>query len=256
MYLDDARFDLFLAGSAAETRMAQALRYRVFVEELGVSGASVDTLAGLERDRFDDHADHLLLFDRGRGAEAGPVAVTRLLRADQAEAAGGFYTEGEFDLAPLRRSGRRLLELGRTCLDAGYRGGPAMLHLWQGVADYVADHGAEILFGTASFPGTDTAALAGPLSILHHRHRAPEALRPVAKPPGAAAMDLLPETAIDAAAAMRAMPALIKAYLRLGGQVGEGAFVDADFNCIDVCLLLDTATMSDRHRAIYARAKG
>jgi putative hemolysin len=66
-------------------------------------------------------------------------------------------------------------------------------------------------------------------------------------------MDLLPENAIDRTAAMLATPALIKAYLRLGGFVGDGAFVDAAFNTTDVCLVLDTARMNDRQRAIYER---
>ena len=30
-----------------------------------------------------------------------------------------------------------------------------MYHLWNGLADYVAEHGIEILFGVASFHGTD-----------------------------------------------------------------------------------------------------
>jgi len=41
----------------------------------------------------------------------------------------------------------------------------------------VETRGVEILFGTASFHGTDVAALAPALSLLHHRHLAPEAIR-------------------------------------------------------------------------------
>ena len=40
--------------------------------------------------------------------------------------------------------------------------------------------------------------------------------------------------------------------LRLGGVVGEGAWIDRTFNTTDVCLILDTARMSERRRAIYA----
>ena len=52
---------------------------------------------------------------------------------------------------------------------------------------------------------------------------------------------------------MLAMPALIKAYLRLGGFVGEGAFVDRDFNTTDVCLLMDTAAMGEKYKSFYSR---
>jgi putative hemolysin len=66
-------------------------------------------------------------------------------------------------------------------------------------------------------------------------------------------MDLMPETGIDRTAAMLATPALIKAYLRLGGFVGDGAYIDHAFNTTDVCLVLDTARMNQRQRAIYQR---
>jgi putative hemolysin len=65
-------------------------------------------------------------------------------------------------------------------------------------------------------------------------------------------MDLIPEAEIERPVAMRAVPALIKAYLRLGGCVGEGAFVDHAFNTIDVCLVMDTARLSARQRALYS----
>jgi putative hemolysin len=49
------------------------------------------------------------------------------------------------------------------------------------------------------------------------------------------------------------MPALIKAYLRLGGFVGDGAYIDHAFNTTDVCLLMDTSAMSERHKGFYTR---
>ena len=57
-------------------------------------------------------------------------------------------------------------------------------------------------------------------------------------------------------AAMAATPALIKAYLRLGGFVGDGAWIDRAFNTTDVCLVMDTGQMSARHREFYIRKAG
>jgi putative hemolysin len=183
------------------------------------------------------------------------VGVYRLMRAEQAAAAGQFYSEDEYDVGPLRATGRRLLELGRSCVHPDYRGGTAMMQLWGGLADYIATHDIEVMFGVASFHGTDPARIAGPLSLLHHRHLAPPDIRPKARAPGAQAMDLVSEAEIDRPAATRELPALIKAYLRLGGFVGAGAFIDRAFNCIDVCLVMDVERMSLKHRAIYGRAK-
>lgn len=240
-----------LAETEEELRAAQRLRYEIFVAELGSDGPMVDHEARLERDRFDVFFDHLLLVDDARGAEV--VGVYRLLRGDQALEAGQFYSEDEYDLTPLRRSGRSLLELGRSCLARPYRGGPGMYHLWQGLADYVARHGIEIMFGVASFHGTDPEALADPLSFLHHRYLAPSDLRTRARPEHFRSMNLRPEETLDRHAAMLRVPPLIKAYLRLGGYVGDGAYVDHLFNTTDVCLIMDTARLTDRHKSIYSK---
>lgn len=243
-------FSVRLARSEADLRAAQALRYEVFVRELGAGGDLVDHDAGLEIDRFDPFFDHLLVQD-DRSAEV--VGVYRLMRSEQAEQAGQFYSEDEYDLSVLRQSGRRLLELGRSCLHADYRGGMAMFHLWSGLSDYVEDHGIELLFGTASFHGTDVEALKQPLSMLYHNHLAPEEIRVRSLEAHYQPMDLLPEAALQRPEAMRAIPALIKAYLRLGGFVGDGAYVDHTFNTTDVCLILDTARLNERQRKIYSR---
>ncbi len=239
-------YTVTLARSDADIRAAQNLRYSVFVEELGGDGPMVDHADRLERDAFDAHADHLILW-----YQDAVVGAYRLLRDDAVPPGERFYGEAEYDLAPLHGSGRKLLELGRSCLHRDHRGGTALFQMWQGLARYVAEHGIEILFGVASFHGIDVAALAGPLSLLHHRHLAPEPLRVrsrVYQP-----MDLIAEADLDRRAAMLQMPALIKAYLRLGGTIGDGAFIDHAFNTTDVCLIVDTARLNPAQSAHYTR---
>ena len=243
---DQDGYRVHLARNADDLRAAQRLRYDVFVTELGGSGRGVDHAAGLETDAFDAAADHLILRDVATGKVVG---VYRLMRDEHVAGQGGFYTEQEYDLAPLLRSGRSLLELGRSCVHPDHRGGPAMFLLWSGVARYIALHGCEVLFGVASLPGTDPDALAAPLSLLHHRHLAPVGLRPRARQ--FQRMDLIAEPDLDRRAAMIALPALIKGYLRLGGGVGQGAFVDHAFNCTDVCMVMDTAALNARAARLY-----
>ncbi len=245
----EPQFHTRMARDAADVEAAQALRYRVFVQEMGSDGPGVDHARGLETDRFDPHFDHLLLIDAA--ADDRVVGVYRLANSAQAQAAGRFYSDSEYDLALLIASGRRLLELGRSCLDPAYRGGAAMFHLWSALAEHIAAQQIEILFGTASFPGTDVHRIAPALSLLHHAHLAPPDLRVRAR--AFQPMDLIPADRIDRRAAMLAVPALIKAYLRLGGVVGDGAYVDHAFNTIDVCLIMDTARLNARQAAIYAK---
>jgi putative hemolysin len=255
---DDASLILRLARDDRDLCAAQRLRYKVFVQEMGGNGPLVDHANRLERDTLDPWFDHLLLIDPRRDAEAldDVVGAYRLLPSDRADMAGGFYSAGEFDLSPLIGSGRKLLELGRSCVHPDHRGGAAMLLLWNGLADYVLERGIEVLFGAASFPGVDPDRHAASLSHLFHNHLAPPHLRVRALVPGRQEMDLLPAQTLDRRAAITGIPALIKAYLRLGGFVGDGAFVDGAFNTTDVCLVMDTAEMSARHRQFYIRKSG
>lgn len=232
---------------------AQRLRYRVFVQELGGDGPMVDHAAGIETDRFDPFFEHLLLIDQSLPEGDNVVGAYRLLTCDRAAEAGGFYSEREYDLTALTSSGRRLLELGRSCLAPEYRGGTGMFHLWNALARYVTEQKIDVLFGVASFHGTDIAALAPALSVLHARHLAPEDLRVRARDDSYQAMDLMQVDGPERVKAMLQTPALIKAYLRLGGFVGEGAFVDHDFNTTDICLILDTARMNPAQKTIYTR---
>lgn len=246
------QFETRLAKDEGDLIESQRLRYCVFVEELGGTGDGVDRDAMLERDAFDPHCDHLILLDRARPKHEGQVVgVYRMLRCDALPDGMSYYSEGEYDLSLLKSSGRRLLELGRSCLHPDYRGGAAMFHLWQGLSDYIDRHRIEVLFGVASFHGTDVDAVAQSLSHLHHTHLAPPELRP--RSLVHQSMGIIPPEGIDRPKAMKDTPALIKAYLRLGGKVGDGAFIDREFNTIDVCLVMDTDRMSRKHRDIYSR---
>jgi len=244
------QFRTRLAQTPQDLRAAQRLRYEVFVAELGGGGAGVDHDARLETDKFDAHYDHLLLEDLSR-PEAPVVGVYRLMPGTRLSEIGAFYTEDEYDISVLREGGRELLELGRSCLHPAYRGGTALAEMWRALADYVRERGIEVLFGVASFHGTDVAALAQPLSHLNDRHLAPPDLRVRARSAHARPMNILPPAQIDRIAAVRAIPALIKGYLRLGGFVGAGAYVDHAFNTTDVCLVMDVNLVSDKHLGFY-----
>ncbi len=249
----ERHFILKLAQSHNDVIAAQRLRYRVFVRELGAAGPSVDHILNRESDDFDAVYDHLILIDRrlDPATQDHVVGVYRLLRSDVAQ--GNFYSASEFDLSPLLASGRKLLELGRSCVDTRYRGGVAMYLLWNGLADYVLEHRIEILFGVASYHGTDTGAIAQSLSYLNRYHLAPREARVRVCPQHYQRLDLVPDAQIDRIAALAQTPPLIKAYLRLGGTIGDGAYIDHNFNTIDVCLLMDTARMSERHKRAYTR---
>jgi len=165
----------------------------------------------------------------------------------------GFYSAAEYDLSPLLQSGRNLLELGRSCIDGRVRGGVGMYLLWNALADYVIKHKIDVMFGVASYHGTDIGAISQSLAYLHHHHLAEPENRVRARSDNFQRLDIIAPEMIDREVAMAQTPGLIKAYLRLGGAIGDGAFIDRNFNTTDVCLLMDTAKMSERHKQAYTR---
>lgn len=246
-----------LAASPEEIEASQRLRYKVFYEEGSAHADEVAARTGRDQDRFDGICDHLLVVDRNGAGDAdlmladGQVVGTyRLLRQEVAEAHGGFYTAGEFDIAPLieaRRGTARFLELGRSCVLRPYRTKPTVELLWQGIWNYVRLHRLDVMFGCASLEGVDPAPLALPLSFLHHHCRAPEEWRVRALPERYVAMDILPVEEVDMRAAVKALPPLIKGYMRLGAYFGDGAVVDHQFNTTDVLIILPVSAINERY---------
>ncbi len=255
MNVDAFQFEVRLAQNDEDVAAAQRLRYRVFVEEMGATATAEEHSKRLEMDKFDPYFEHLLLIDKTLDADPldRVVGVYRLMRGSVARGGIGFYGATEYDLSKLTGMKRETLELGRSCIAKEYRGGLGMHQLWDGLGDYVIQHDIRILFGVASFHSADPEPLAEALSFLHHNHLAPEELRVRAVDAHYTPMDRMPASQIDKRRALQKIPSLIKAYLRLGGFVGEGAFVDHDFNTVDVCLIMDTQKMAEKYRAFYSR---
>lgn len=243
-----------IASTAEEIDAAQALRYRVFYQEMGAT-PSVDAASNhRDRDEFDEVADHLLVVDHGIGDGAdGVVGTYRLIRQEAVESIGRFYSADEYDITPLTNFPGRLLELGRSCVDAGYRGRAVMQLLWRGIAAYVALHEIDVMFGCASLNGTDPDAVATELTYLYWHHLAPPALRPRALPERYVDMRRFDPATLDPARASQTLPPLIKGYLRLGGFVGDGAVIDNQFNTVDVAIIVKSDLITERYVKHYER---
>jgi putative hemolysin len=248
------QLDVRIARSEEEIAAAQALRYRIFYDEMGARPTLAMQAARRDIDAYDSICDHLLAIDHGADGRPQVVGTYRLLRQSVAQAHRGFYSAGEYDLTPLLTlgSGGQLLELGRSCVAAEHRTPTTISLLWRGIATYLAAHGITHMFGCASLPGPNPAAHAAELSYLHHHHRAPEPLR--AKALIDAPMDLLTPGSYDVKAAQRALPPLIKGYLRVGAMVGDGAFVDTQFNTVDIFVVMPVGGITRRYLDRFATA--
>ena len=273
--------ELRLAERPKDVKKAQKLRYQVFFEEMSAVADPIAKLARRDMDLYDTVCDHLIVSDHAakptgavrslaatlipglqgfevagaaEDAKKPPVVGTyRLLRQEVADQTLGFYTAGEFDIEPLiaRHRGLNFLELGRSCVLKPYRDKRTVELLWHGIWAYVIAHKSDVMIGCASLEGVDPEKLRLPLSYLHHFHAAPAEWRAEALPGKRARFDLLPKETIDMRAALRTLPPLIKAYLRLGAYVGDGAVVDEAFGTTDVLIVLPKAAINPRYIVYY-----
>lgn len=247
----DGRFEVRLTRRADDIRAAQRLRYQVFYEEMAAQPTPEMARLQLDFDKFDDLCDHLMVFDRSLPLAEQAVGTYRLLRRSVAEYHGGFYSASEYDLSPmLNQVGPRggLLELGRSCVHRDYRSNAIIQLLWRGISTYIDDHGIEFMFGCASLAGTDPDQHAMALSYLHHNHLPPEAWRVRALPARHESMNRLPADKVSPKAAIHALPPLIKAYLRLGAYIGDGAVIDEQFGTTDVFILLPVSRIAAKYQ--------
>lgn len=245
-----------LAKNQSEIEAAQHLRYRVFYNEQGAI-ASPD-VSKLERDydEIDSIADHLIVIDETKKHDnLGIVGTYRLIRQEIADQFGKFYTDDEFNIAPLRENGGYLLELGRSCTAKEYRTRPVLQLLWQGIAEYIAHYDIDTLFGCASFRTTSPDDLKQELSYLFHNHLAPESLRAKTLPDLYVDMNMMEANELDPKKVLQSLPPLVKGYLRAGAFVGDGAFIDHQWGSIDVCIILRTDLLSQRYKKHYDRKK-
>lgn len=239
-----------LAVDGDDVAAAQALRYRVFYEEM--SARPTEEMRALRRDfdAFDLICDILLVEDAAREPGDQVVGTYRLLRQEVAERNGGFYSEAEYDLSPIRplfTRERQALELGRSCVDRSYRNNATIHLLWRGIASYVGRHRIGWMFGCASLHGTDPDVLAPQLSFLYHNCLAPEDRRARAVPERHVEMNRLPADRLENRRVLQSLPPLVKGYLRLGGTIGDGAVVDHQFGTTDVFVLVSLDRIGERY---------
>jgi putative hemolysin len=244
-----------LATTTKEIRQAQKLRFKVFYEEMSAVPNAGSLLLRRDVDEYDTICDHLLVLDHDappkpfRPHKPKVVGTYRLLRQDVSDRNWGFYTAGEYDIAPMvgAHPGLRFLELGRSCVLKDHRNKRTVELLWHGIWTYVLHYRIDVMFGCASLEGTDPRQLALPLSFLHHFARAPEDWRTRALPERYTSMDLLAKEAVDPKAALHALPPLIKGYLRLGASFGDGAVIDRQFGTTDVLVILPVSAINKRY---------
>lgn len=245
-------FEVRMTRTKEERRQVRALRYRVFVEEEGASATEEQKNLREEYDSYDRFAEYLGVFHEGR-----VVGTYRIINRDAAEKMGGFYTETEFDISKIKKSGANIVEMSRACVAPEYRENALVMRLlWAGLGEYIMRHKIGIVFGVASWTGTNPAESAQAISYLYYNHLSPLSLRATVEStklapgvnPKLTRMNILPEVFVDANIARRQMTPLVKGYLRINATFGRGVFIDKPFNSYDVFVMLRTKDMDALYR--------
>lgn len=248
LVLEAGNLHLSLCRSKEDLLEAQRLRYRFF------SGEENPDPNGIDSDAYDDVCEHLLVKDINQPEGKQIVGTYRMIRREAAKKVGMFYSAHEFDISKIEAYEGELLELGRSCVAEEYRSRAAMQLLWRGIGAYVAEHNVKLMFGCGSFDGVDPEEHKVALSYLHHYHLAPEELRTSALPPHDLDINFIPKDELDAKRAFNAIPALLKGYLRVGGIIGNGAFIDHECKTIDVCIMVRMDAVTDRYFNRYGQS--
>ncbi|HEY1150908.1 MAG TPA: GNAT family N-acyltransferase [Pseudoduganella sp.] len=236
------RLTLSMASTQEELREVQRLRYKVFIESMGLTSLASED--GLDSDEFDDVCDHLIV----RDADSLKVVGTyRLLNPVGARKVGRVYSENEFDLGRLRHLRGRMVEAGRACIHPDYRGGSVIMLLWSGLAEYMRRHQCEYLTGCASISLADGGHNA--VAVYQHllkAHMAPAEYRVTPHLP-------FPIGQVEPARSAQ-VPALLKGYMRSGAWIcGEPAW-DPDFESADLFVMMPLANLDSRYARHYGVA--
>ena len=258
-YVRQGSIEVRLARSLKEIKAAQKLRYNIFYEEMHAKPDWRMRVTRRDIDPYDIFCDHLLVLDHDRPKGKRIVGTYRLLRQEVAQTHDGFYSSGEYDLSPLMTDSfraqigedKQLLELGRSCVHKDYRANSTINLLWKGIAEYLKEHNIAYMFGCASFEGTDPAKFIQSMSYLYHNHLVPDDFKVRALSDQFVDMNRVPAEELDVRMARRALPPLIKGYLRIGCFIGDGAVVDEQFGTTDVFILLPVEKIAKRYSKKY-----
>jgi putative hemolysin len=198
----------------------------------------------IDKDEYDEICDHLIAVDIEKDKVIGTY---RLIKKSHLTTVKTFLTETEFNLDPLKKY--EILEVGRAVVKQEYRDGVTIGMLWKGVIRYAVSEKVDIMIGTASFHGTDPKVYKNTLTYLYEKHLSPIDIRCYANKDSYSPLKLLEE--YDELMVKKEMPPLVKGYINLGATIGDGVYIDKQFNSCDVLIVLVIKDINPRYLKRY-----
>jgi len=217
------RYRVRFAENAADLQAALALRRLTF-------GATA-THNHLETDGFDDICRHILV-ENNRDNQL--VCCYRVLSFQSGKDIKRSYAAQFYDLQNLAAFSHPMIELGRFCVRPEAKDPDILRYAWAMLAQIVDAAQAKLIFGCASFSGTNPAPYGPSFALLRDRFLAPENWKPAVKKQDIIHYSKELYDEVNVKAGLKSMPSLLKSYLAMGGWVSDHAVVDHDLNTLHV----------------------
>jgi putative hemolysin len=237
---------LRFAQTPEELDAVLKLRFEVFNLELD-EGFQESFQTGKDEDELDARFHHLAISLESTGDIVGTY---RMQTAHMAEAMGGFYSEGEFDLSGIPSDIlRESVEIGRACVAREHRNGRVLQLLWRGLAQYLMWNEKRYLFGCCSLTSQDRDLGYRVHQFLIEEGHAHPACRVIPRE----GLECPADAVRDGPRPDVHIPALFQSYLNLGARVCGPPAIDQLFQTIDYLVLLDTHALDERIFRVFFR---
>ena len=232
------RFVARFAASDADLEAAQRLRHLAFIAGTGARPRA----DGRDADAFDARCRHVLVEEVRTGRL---VCCFRLLPLRDGGESGLSYAAQYYELSGLSGFTGRMVEMGRFCVHPEVRDPDVLRVAWGAMTRFVDATGVRLLFGCASFPGTDPAPYRDAFALLREVHLAPAHWRPTVTAPEVARFSdcATPAGSWDRRRAAATLPPLLRTYLSMGGRVSDHAVIDRDLGTLHVFVGLEIAAI-------------
>lgn len=159
------------------------------------------------------------------------------------------YTGSFYGIDPI---GSPCLEIGRFCVAPTAPVAEVLRTAWAVLTRLVDAEGVKFIFGCASFEGTDPARYADVFALLLLRHQSELPIKVKASETKRLADVQAPQ--LDAIAALKQIPALLRSYLALGGFVGDHVVIDRDLETLHVFTGVEIARIPPARARALRRA--
>lgn len=219
--LQKGRYRVRVARDDRDLQAAQRLRHLAF------HGHD----AGLDADDFDALCTHFMIEEV---TTEQLVCVFRMLPLNGGADIGSSYSAQFYELDALKDFEGPMVEMGRFCMHPEAHDPDILRIAWGAMTSYVDDNNVELLFGCASFAGTDTQAYHDSFAMLRDRHLAPKRWLPRVKAPKVFRFAERLRRKPNLKLAQLRMPPMLRSYLMMGGWVSDHAVVDHNMNTLHV----------------------